>query len=141
MVSSRVRPLPSLLQNRLTPIWISPHMVPSKVFHPFSQKCHLHRIYSQRTIWNTPFISYISFQFKDKLPYVSVLIYNFYINQTHIARISFLILLDLKCHSSINKWIVTFSLQLPKDIWITFNSHGYHPQLVLENWNIPLLGA
>ena len=44
-------------------------------------------------------------------------------SQTHIARISFLILLELKCHSSINIWVVTFSLQLLQNIWITYNSH------------------
>ena len=54
---------------------------------------------------------------------------------------SFWNLLELNCHCSINLWIVTFSLYLLQNIWNTYNSHGYNPRLLLENWNIPLPGG
>ena len=130
----------SPLQNCLTPISLFALMVSSKVHLPFSQNCPPPMTCSQRTIWNTPCTNYISFQFKNML-LLSHFQFRTFVSIKHIARISFLLLLELICHSSINIWIVTFSLQLLQNIFITYKSHGYHTQFVLANWIIHLLGG
>ena len=133
MMPSRVR---SSLQNCLTPKWLSPFMVSSKVYPTFSKNCPPHMACSQTTIRNTPCINDIVSSSRICCHWASL---NLELpSQTHIVRISFLIILELKCQSWMNIGIVTFSLQLLQNIWITYDSHGYHPQLVLENWNIPL---
>ena len=96
---------PSFLKTVLFPYDFLPLMVSSKV-HPFSPKVSPtydmfpknHMKYLPNKLYKFPVQGYVVI--------ISVLC------QTHIARISFLILLQLRCNTSINIWIVTFSLQL-----------------------------
>ena len=99
-----------------------PHLIPSRklsYFHMtfFPSRCH------PKCIPFSPKVSSTYDMFpKNHMKYLPHKLYKFPVQgyvviisalcQTHIARISFFILLQLRCNSSINIWIVTFSLQL-----------------------------
>ena len=63
---------------------------------------------------------------------LSVLFQNFRFNQAHITRISFLIILQLRCLSPINIWIVTFCLQLLQNGQELFELHITHMSIILN---------
>ena len=136
MVSSRVRtpPWENLLQNVLSPIWLSPPPRPHGVIEgltPFSQKCLPHITCCQSTIRNTPHQLY-KFLLQGYVAIVSVLFSISLFDQTNIVTNSFLVLLDLSCHSSISISIVAFSVQLLENNYELFELHLTHMGIILN---------
>ena len=79
-------------------------------------------------------LSYINYLFpvQGYVAILSVLFQNFRFNQAHITRISFLIILQLRCLSPINKWIVTFCFQLLQNGQELFELHITHMGIILN---------
>ena len=134
MVSSRLRssPLPR------------PPPIPSRklsYFHMtfFPSRCH------PKCIPFSPKVSSTYDMFpKNHMKYLPHKLYKFPVQgyvviisalcQTHIARISFFILLQLRCNSSINIWIVTFSLQLLQNSLELFKLLINHMGIILKSY-------
>ena len=127
------------LESCLTPYQFLPSW-----YHPkctqLSPETVLHTWHPPKEPYEIPSTEWYKFPVQKNVTIASVFIQNFFISNTYNENL-LLILLKLKCHSSINIWVVIFILQLLQNIWITYNSHGYHPQLVPENWNISLSGV
>ena len=109
----------------------SPHGVIQSVFHFLPKLSSIYDMLPKNHM-KYPLYQLYKFPVQAYVAIVSVLIKKFCLSQTHIARISFLILLEWKCHSSMNIWVVTFSLHLLQNIWITYNSQGTIHNLYLK---------
>ena len=107
-----------------------PHIVSSKFYPPFLPKLYStfymlpkNRMkYSPHQLYKFPVHKYLAI--------VPVLFSIFLLDQTHIARISFLVIWELRCHSPASIWIVTFSLQLIQNNWELFELQITHTGII-----------
>ena len=82
-----------------------------------------HMKYPLHQLYNFPVRGYIAI--------VAVLFQNLHLNQTYSENL-FLIFWELRCHSSINIWIVTFSLQLLQNNQEIYELHITHVGIILN---------